>query len=128
MSYKKYTVFVHDSGEKEWFLGDKRHCEHGPAIECNNGTYEYYLNGKRHRLDGSAVSYMNVRMEWWVNNELHREDGPAIMYKDGREEWWLNGKPYDKDAFNEEIKRRKQPSCEGKVVTIDGKKYKLTEV
>ena len=74
----KYTVEVYDNGDKSWFLNDKLHCEHGPAIEGAGGS------------------------KWW----------------------YLNGKPLTKEGWE---KRLKNP-CRGKVVEIDGVKYKLEEV
>ena len=52
---------------------------------------------------------------------LHREDGPAIEGADGYKSWYLNGKLLSEAEFNASNK----PSCAGKVVEIDGKKYKL---
>ena len=43
----EYTVKVHDSGNKYWFLNGARHREDGPAIEYANGSKEWYKNGKR---------------------------------------------------------------------------------
>ena len=97
-----YKVVVHSDGSKTWYLNDKRHREDGPAIESSDGTKCWYLNGKR-----------------------HREDGPAIESSDGSKAWWLNG-----EYMSEEEHRIKtqNPTCNGKIVEIDGKKYKLTEV
>jgi len=38
----------------------------------------------------------------------------------------LNGKQLTEAEFN--ARTKKQPTCEGRVVEIDGKKYKLQEV
>lgn len=65
----EYTVKVYKNGDREWYLGDKRHREDGPAIEFADGDKYWYLNGRR-----------------------HREDGPAIERADGDKEWFLNGK------------------------------------
>ena len=62
---------------------------------------------------------------------MHRENGPAVEYANGNKYWFLNGKAYYEADFNVEIARRKQsqaPSCNGKIVKIDGKEYVLTEV
>ena len=77
MSYKEYTVKVHDDGTKHWYL----------------------------------------------NGQLHREDGAAIEYGDGTKKWYLNGQELTEAEFNQ-----RQSSCSGKVVEIEGKKYKLMEV
>ena len=66
---------------------------------------------------------------FWYNQQgkRHREGGlPAIEYANGGKEWWVNGhhvtEDQAKDMFN------KPASCAGKVVEIDGKKFKLTEI
>ena len=74
----EYTVKVYDSGTKSWYLDDKLHCEHGPAVEWFDGTKEWYLGGKK------------------LTEEEHRK---AVT----------------------------KPTCDGKVVTIDGVKYTLKE-
>jgi hypothetical protein len=79
----------------------------------------------RHRLDGPAIEWANGHKEWWVNGKLHRLDGPAIEYKYGHKEWWVNGKLMTEKEFNEYIKPK--PPCEGKVVEVDGIKYKLVK-
>jgi len=83
---------------------------------------EWHLNGKRHREDGPAIGWADGSRYWWLNGKRHREDGPAIEWSDGSKEWWLNGKELTEKEFN------KKKSCEGKVVEIDGKKYKLMEI
>jgi hypothetical protein len=65
--------------------------------------------------------------KWYnENDQLHREDGPAIEYSDGFKYWYLDGLKLTEEEF---LKRnQKQPSCDGKVVEIDGIKYKLMEI
>ena len=96
---KTYTVDVYENGTKCWYINDKRHREDGPAIEYEDGNKCWYLNGK-----------------------LHREDGPAIEYADGKY-WYINGKELTQEQFD----ARNKPSCAGKVVEIDGVKYKLVK-
>ena len=96
----KYEVQVYDNGDKFWYLNDKLHREDGPAIEYAKGGKRWYLNGK-----------------------LHREDGPAVEYANGRKFWFLNGVEYSEADFNARMN-----SCAGKIVEIDGKRYKLMEV
>jgi len=74
----EYTVRVYGSGGKAWYLKDKLHCEHGPAIE---------------RADGGK--------DWYLDGELLTE---------------------------KEFKNRMNKSCSGKIVEIEGVKYKLVEV
>jgi hypothetical protein len=97
----EYTVKVYDTGTKSWHLNGKRHREDGPAIECASGNKEWYLNG-----------------------QLHREDGPAIERANGNKYWFLNGVELTETEFNNRMKK----PCSGKLVEIDGVKYKLVEV
>ena len=99
----KYEVRVYEDGDKSWFL-----------------------NGKRHREDGPAVEYANGDKHWYLNDNLHREDGPAIENVNGTKHWYLNGKRLSEADF---LSRQQKPqSCEGKIVEIEGKKYRLMEV
>jgi len=66
---------------------------------------------------------------YWRSAEttlLHREEGPAIEYSDGAEVYYLEGDCYTKEHYKTEMNRR-NGSCEGKVIEVDGKKYKLME-
>ena len=128
ITYIKYEVKVYSDGTKEWYLNGKLHREDGPAIERSNGTKQWYLNGKLHREDGPAYEGSSGTKEWCLNGELHREDGPAYEGSNGTKEWYLN----DEKLTEEEHKKAmlamssSSTSCvEGKVVEIDGKKYKL---
>ena len=69
--------------------------------------------------------YDNGDKYWYLNDQRHREDGPAIEYADGRKYWYLNGKELSEAEFN--ARTKPTASCEGKVVEIDGVKYKLTK-
>ena len=100
---KTYIVKVDDDGTKRWYLDDKLHREDGPAVEYVNGTKLWYLGDK-----------------------LHRVDGPAIEYADGRKSWFLNGVEYTEADWLKQTQKVKAP-CVGKVVEIDGVKYKLVE-
>ena len=97
----EYTVRVYDNGDKWWYLNGKRHREDGPAFEGASGSKDWYLNGKR-----------------------HREDGPAIEWADGSKAWYLNGVHLTETEF----KNRMNKPCSGKVVEVEGVKYKLVEV
>ena len=120
---KTYKVTVDEDKTIRWYLKNKLHREDGPAVECADGTKYWYINGQRHREDGPAVEYADGDKCWYINNQRHREDGPAIEYASGPKEWYVNGKCLTEAEFNARTK-----SCNGKVVEIDGKKYKLTEV
>ena len=121
MPYKEYTVRVYDDGSKIWCLNGKFHREDGPAVEFANGRKEWYKNGKCHREDGPAIEYADGTKKWWINGKRHREDGPAVEYPDGSKLWYINGKQLTEEEFNNRNK-----SCDGKIVEIEGKRYKLT--
>jgi len=129
MAKEKYIVEIDSYGTIRWFDFDNpNHCHriNGPAIEYTNGDKSWHINGKCHRIDGPATEDSNGDKEWWFNGKLHREDGPAIEHANDRyKEWWINGTKLTESEF----KAKMNPSSyEGKVVEIDGKKYKLTEV
>lgn len=105
---KTYKVVVTEAGSIHWYNEkDQYHCEHGPAIEYFNGAKCWYQNGEPHRLDG-----------------------PALECADGTKFWYIEGKEYTEAGFKKKVKELKnpKPSCDGKVVTIEGKQYKLTEI
>ena len=96
-----YTVHVHDNGDKEWFL-----------------------DGKPHRVDGPAVEWANGDKFWYLDNKLHRTDGPAVERADGSKEWYLDDKQLTHSQWLEAVKP-KVTSCVGKIVEVDGVKYRL---
>jgi hypothetical protein len=71
--------------------------------------------------------YASGNKSWYLNGQLHREDGPAIEYVDGHKSWYLDNVWYTKSQHKAEMKRRKN-TLNGKVVTIEGKQYELTEI
>ena len=114
------------NGDKEWWVEGKLHRLDGPAVECANGDKEWWVKGKFHRLDGPAIEYANGYKVWFVEGKRHRLDGPAVEYTDGFKEWYVEGRRMTEEEFNEYIKPKS--SCEGKIVEVDGVKYKLTAV
>ena len=97
-------------------------------------VYEgYYLKGHLHNPHGPAVRRWNhegqlVYEAYWLNNRLHNPRGPAARRwnDEGRlvfEAYCLKGRELTKDNFLLQLN-----SCSGKIVTIDGKQYKLQEV
>jgi hypothetical protein len=120
---KEYTVKVFPDGRQEWFLNGKCHREDGPAVIDSNGTQEWYLNDNLHREDGPAIIRPDGTQSWYLNDNLHREDGPAVIHPDGFQSWYLNGIKLTEDEFN-----NRKNSCDGKIVEIDDKKYKLTSI
>lgn len=101
---KTYIVKVDDYGTKHWYLDDKFHREDGPAVESANGTKYWYLNGK-----------------------IHRKDGPAVEYANGTKYWFLDGVSYTEADWIKQLQKKVKAPCIGKVVEIDGVKYKLVE-
>jgi hypothetical protein len=97
---KEYKVVVTGDFTKWYNLEGKLHREDGPAIECSNGDKYYYINGKS-----------------------HREDGPAIERANGTKSYYINDEELTEEEFNSRTK-----TCEGKVVEIEGVKYKLSKV
>ena len=113
------------NGDKVWYQNGQRHRLDGPAVERVNAYKSWWQNGKRHRLDGPAIERTNGHKEWWQNDECHRLDGPAVEYGDGTKEYWINGSKLTKQEF---LARTQAPTCEGRIVTIDGVDYKLTKI
>ena len=62
---------------------------------------------------------------WYFEGKRHCTHGPACEWYDGDKEWYLYGKRLTEE---EHRKATSKPTCEGKVVTIDGVKYTLKEV
>ena len=129
----EYKVKAWSNGNKEWYLNGKLHREDGPAVERANGYKEWRLNDKLHREDGPAVEYASGTKEWYLNGKRHREDGPAVERASGDKMWFLDGQQLTEDE-HWLVTPTKPPSTpcaqtlSAKVVEIDGKKYKLTEV
>jgi hypothetical protein len=121
-----YKVTVDENKNIRWYNDkDEYHRLDGPAIEYANGYKEWCVEGKLHRLDGPAVECPDGTKAWWVKGKLHRLDGPAIEYADGSKVWYVDGKKMTEKEFNEYIKPKS--SCEGKVVEVDGVKYRLVK-
>ncbi len=99
----EYTVKVYNNGAKCWFLNDKLHREDGPAVEYADGNKSWYIKGL-----------------------LHREDGPACEDVNGNKSWFIHDEELTEEQFNNRNNSNK--SCNNKIIEIDGKKYKLTEV
>ena len=118
-------AFERADGYKSWHVDGKRHRLDGPAVEYASGYKAWWVDGKLHRLDGPAIEYADGCKEWYVDGERHRLDGPAIEYANGNKSWWVDGKKMTEKEFNEYIKPK--PSCEGKVVEVDGVKYRLVK-
>ena len=99
------------------------HRTDGPAVEFANGSKYWFLNDKCHRVDGPACEYADGSKSWYLDGKLHRIDGPACEYADGSKSWWLDDKCLTQAQWLEAVKPK--PSCVGKIVEVDGVKYKL---
>jgi hypothetical protein len=121
-----YKVTVDKDKTICWYNDkDQRHRLDGPAIEWANGSKAWWVDGKYHRLDGPAYDGFDGSKSWYVNGKRHRLDGPAYIYADGYKGWFVDGKELTEEEFNAYIKPK--PSCEGKIVEVDGIKYKLVK-
>ena len=127
--YKEGTTQLHREdgpaieyadGSKRWYVNGELHREDGPAIELSNDTKEWYVNNKLHREDGPATELYNGTKYWSVNGKRHREDGPAVEYANGTKYWYINDEQLTEQEFN-----NRANDCDGRVVEIDGRKYKL---
>jgi len=119
-----YTVKVHGNGDKHWYLYGKLHRTDGPAVEYADGAKFWWFDGKLHRTDGPAVEYANGAKFWWFDGKCHRTDGPAAEYANGTKEWFLDDKQLTQAQWLEAVKP-KVASCVGKIVEVDGVKYRL---
>ena len=119
-----YTVKVSDNGNQHWYFEGKRHREGGPAVELADGSKIWYVDGKCHRTDGPAYLGVNGAKLWYVDDKLHRTDGPAVEYANGTKHWCLDGKQLTESQWKKAVKP-KVASCVGKVVEVDGVKYRL---
>ena len=114
------------NGYKAWYLNGQCHRVDGPAVEYYDGAKHWYLNDQLHRVDGPAIEEADGHKEWFLNGQYHRVDGPAIEWANGNKFWYLNGKELTESQHQAAIKQ--VDSCEGKVVEVEGKKYKLISV
>jgi len=122
-----YKVTVDEYKTIRWYNDkDQLHRLDGPACEWADGDKEWWVKGKFHRLDGPAIEYTNGHKEWLVDGKRHRLDGPAFECANGYKAWYVKGKILTEEKFNEYIEPK--PTCEGKVVEVDGVKYKLTAI
>jgi len=89
----------------------------------DNGDTYWYLDGKCHRTDGPAIELADGDKLWYVDGKQHRTDGPAIEGASGSKFWYLDNKELTQAQWLEAVKPK--PSCVGKVVEVDGVKYRL---
>ena len=113
-------------GTKAWFVNDKPHRLDGPSIERTDVYKEWYVEGKLHRLDGPAREWADGSKEWYVNDKRHRLDGPSVEFTNGYKAWYVEDNYMTEEEFSAYTKPK--PTCENKVIDIDGKKYKLVTI
>lgn len=93
-----------------------------------------FNKGPLHLYDSNGKEiYYEYLSGYWGKYD-YDSNGNLIYYEDSNEYWYKrdydsNGnKIYYENSDGEIIDKRPWKSCEGKVVEIDGKQYKLTEV
>jgi len=83
------------------------------------------------------INHLRSGTYWYKEdgNTSHRLEGPAVEFsdEDGGIQYWVDGHYYPtKDEYDRTIAKlieRPEPDClDGKIVEIEGKKYKLTAV
>ena len=103
-----------------------------------NGKQIYFENSdgyweKREYDSNGNVIYYETSNGYWVKQE-YDSNGNKIYFENSRGYWVKyeydsNGnKIYYENSYGVVIDNRPKPSCEGKIVEIDGKKYQLKEV
>ncbi len=99
------------------------------TVKVSEDRTAWYKPGRNilHRLDGPAVEYTNGDKHWYIEGEYHRLDGPAVEIASGYKFWYIEGKEYSEVEFLKKTNKQVD-TCEGKVVIIDGKEYKLSIV
>jgi hypothetical protein len=103
----------------------------GDKVVVHRETTEYYdAQGKLHRNTSPAVVESDGSKFWYKHGVLHREDGFAIEYPEGTGEWWINGNRLTEEEFNSRAYAGElgHYPLHGKIMEIDGKKYKLEAV
>ena len=87
--------------------------------------YEYDANGNE--------TYYENSTGYWSKCE-YDSNGNRTYYEDSNGVWWKyeydadGNETYFEDVNGEKIGTPRSPSCAGKVVEVDGKKYKLMEL
>jgi len=107
-------------------------------IEDANGNETYYENDdgywSKHVYDGDGnVTYYEDRDGYWKKRE-YDADGNVTYHEDSEGYW--NKREYDADGSLTYYENSwgclegtpRSQSCDGKVIEVDGKKYKLTEI
>ena len=104
----------------------------------SNGNLIYYENSvgywEKHEYDSNGNEiYFETSNGYWLKRE-YDSNGNKIYFENSNGSWIKyeydsNGnKIYSENSNGKVIDNRPKPSCEGKIVEIDGKKYQLKEV
>lgn len=80
-------------------------------------------------VEYKVKEWPNGSKSWYLDGKLHREDGPAVERSDGSKAWYLCGKELSEEAHRRAVAELRNPDpCNGRVVEIDGKAYRLTAI
>jgi len=95
--------------------------------EKSNG---YWIK-REYDSNGNEIYWEDSYGDWWKKE--YDSNGNQIYFEDSIGWWWKkeydsNGNQIYFEDSNGVIEDNRPKGCEGKVVEIDGKKYKLTEV
>ena len=125
---QEYKVTIDSEGTIRWYKPNSNisHRTDGPAVEYTDGSKEWWIDGKYHRTDGPAMEWADGSKFWYIDGKYHRTDGPAVEYANGDKEWYIDGKYLTEKEFVEFNSRN--CNCDGKIVVIDGQKYRLESV
>lgn len=104
----------------------------------SNGNIIYRENSSRHWSkyeynDNGNEIYCEYSSGYWVKQEF--DDNGNCIYHENSDKYWYkkdydsnNNQIYFENSNGKIIDNRPKSSCNGKVIEIEGKKYKLTEV
>ena len=119
-------VLKHDFSKGNLYLYDvNRNCIY------HEDSYGYWY--KQEYNDNGNIIYCEYSKGYWVKQEFD-DNGNCIYYENSDGYWYKkdyddNGNEiYFEDSNGYIIDNRPKGSCNDKVVEIDGKKYKLTEI
>jgi uncharacterized protein RhaS with RHS repeats len=97
------------------------------AQQLNVTDFPFEIKDK----NGKVIYYEDSNGLWWKRE--YDSNGKVIYCEDSNGWWWKkeydsNGKVIYYEDSNGVVRDNRPKGCEGKVVEIDGKKYKLTEL
>ena len=131
-----FPIVVKDENGNETYYEDSYGCwDRWESDKDGNQTYyensDGYWSRYEYDKDGKKTYYENSDSFWYRHE--YDKDGNQTYYENSDGNW--NRYEYDKDGnetyyetSNGHIEGTKRSSCSGKIVEVDGKKYKLTEL